>query len=303
MDDAYLELTKNNVFVLPTNLKDWSISTIDSLVSLKYPESDTLDFKQDVSELEKDICGFANSSGGFIVLGISGKDKAEAKKPLSNEHDKLQQVTGKLTLIEPAPVIESRIISEEQGCYIILKINDVGHRKPFIVKNKWKFYICLNDSTQPASRAIILNLFSDNVGRRQKLIVLKNAIEILNNELTLRVNKRSFEVTTQYERSLPEIDLSFVKSSIVNAGDLVFDMDETGKVGDNSFTSGLLTTTIPKLEEANANIRSFNDKAIGSKERDTIANYVKEFGRDIPTISDNLSKFKIAITKMLNNCI
>ena len=300
MDDAHLELAKDPVFVLPTDLKDWSISTINSLVSLKYPESDTLDFKEEVSELEKDICGFANSSGGFLVLGIRGKDRAEEKKPFGDEHAITQQVTGKLALIEPTPVTASKTISEEEGCYIILKIINAEHRKPFIVKNKGSFYVRLNDSTQPASRAIILNLFSDNVGRRQKLTVLKNAIEILNNELTLRVKKSSFEVTTKFGRGLPEIDLSFVKSSIVNAVDLVFDMDETGKVGDKLYTSGLLTTIIPKLEEANANIRAFNDKAVGSKEREDVATYVREFGREIPTMSDDLSKFKIAITKMLD---
>ncbi|MDE1868981.1 MAG: putative DNA binding domain-containing protein, partial [Candidatus Micrarchaeota archaeon] len=71
----------SNIFIIPKSINDWSIETIDKIVELKYPEADNLEFKEKIPEgFEKDLCGIANSEGGFIVIGISGKDKAEEKK-------------------------------------------------------------------------------------------------------------------------------------------------------------------------------------------------------------------------------
>jgi len=166
-------IVNESIFVPPKNLEEWSISTIDSLVEQRYPELDALDFKEKMpDDFEKDICAFANSGGGFVVFGISGKDKAEVKRPLSDEHNIIQKLTGKMALIDPTPIISTKKIEDGVNFYLVLEIKNSSHLKPFSVKNPVIFYIRFNGSSQPASKTVILNLFSDSIGRRQKLTVL-----------------------------------------------------------------------------------------------------------------------------------
>ncbi|MGI0059082.1 MAG: AlbA family DNA-binding domain-containing protein [Nitrosotalea sp.] len=298
-------MTDNEIFIPPDDLNKWDISIINALVELKYPESDTLEFKEQVvGDLEKDICGFANSSGGLIVIGIKGMDKAEEKKGLQaiEEHNISQQLTGRIAQVEPNPKVLTKQIVEGDKLYVVIKIYNVSNLKPLALKNRGSFHIRLNGTTQPASRAIILNLFSNNIGRRERLIILKNAIQIISNELSVRKNRGGFSISKDYIQNISEIDLFFIKSSIVNAGDLIFDLDDFGRATSNSYTIGLLTTVIPKLEEANANIRGFNGSTVGGEERGVFANWVSEFGRgEIVGILDNLSKCKITIEKVLND--
>jgi predicted HTH transcriptional regulator len=57
---------------IPNRLKDWNIQVIDNLLPILSIESETFDFKgHDFNkELYCDLCAMANTSGGYIVLGI-----------------------------------------------------------------------------------------------------------------------------------------------------------------------------------------------------------------------------------------
>src|SRR5919106_6806883 len=58
---------------IPQTLEEWTYSRIDDLVNNNVNESETHDFKSDIPdsiELTKDCCAFANTKGGFIILGI-----------------------------------------------------------------------------------------------------------------------------------------------------------------------------------------------------------------------------------------
>jgi hypothetical protein len=66
--------------VIPEKPEDWNIGVIDHLIKILSIESETFDFKgrrfnDKNDELYKDICAMANTSGGYIVLGI-GEIKA-----------------------------------------------------------------------------------------------------------------------------------------------------------------------------------------------------------------------------------
>lgn len=293
-----------DTFIPPMTLDEWELSIINTLVELNYPESDTLEFKvKIVNDIDKDICALANSSGGFIVFGINGKDRAEEKSglPASEEHEISQQLTGKMAQIEPNPKFSTKTIIEGERLYVIMKVENISHLKPFISRNRGSFYIRLNGTTQPASRAIILNLFSDISGRRQKLVLLKNTIEILDIELSLRDRTGSFYVTRDYIQNIPKLDLSYIKSSIINAGELTLNLREFGTVLPGSYTGGLLTTVLPKLEEANANIRGFNNSIVGSEQRAVFANWLIEFGQRISGIHEELERCKVVINGLLTD--
>ena len=69
----------------------------------------------------------------------------------------------------------------------------------------------------------------------------------------------------------------------------------------DSYTGGLLTTVIPKVEELNANIKAFNNSRIRDSERANFVQPINYFGlSEIPGVIDTLSKFQTAIEKLLN---
>ena len=132
-------------------------------------------------------------------------------------------------------------------------------------------------------------------------LILKNAIEILIRDIQLRENMGNFNITKKYMNNIPEVNTERLKDSIVNAGDLIFDLDETGKVDKSSTTGGLLTTVLPKIDVLNANITSFNNNSIGSLERTNSVQVINFFSTsEAIGVIDGLTKFQAAIEKLLN---
>jgi len=66
---------------IPKNIDEWSLQTIEKLLPLPHIESETFDFKSEISELDEHIYAMANSLGGIIVLGI-GEEKSKDGKHL-----------------------------------------------------------------------------------------------------------------------------------------------------------------------------------------------------------------------------
>ncbi len=66
--------------MIPKALEEWTLDTISQLLTGGYKEAESFDFKESLPEksnhkqkldLAKDCCAFANSSGGFLVFGVS----------------------------------------------------------------------------------------------------------------------------------------------------------------------------------------------------------------------------------------
>ena len=59
------------VNIIPNNIKDWDLNTINELIKLRDIESEDFDFKgTDMKNLANHLCAFANTHGGYLVLGI-----------------------------------------------------------------------------------------------------------------------------------------------------------------------------------------------------------------------------------------
>ena len=79
--------------MVPDTLEEWTLDTISQLLAGGYKEAERFDFKAalpDKSDHEhklgllKDCCAFANSSGGFLVFGVSD-DPVEKPKGISTK--------------------------------------------------------------------------------------------------------------------------------------------------------------------------------------------------------------------------
>jgi len=84
---------------IPQTLEQWTYSRIEDLVNNNVNESETHDFKSDVPdsiELTKDCCAFANTKGGFIILGIKEARQRFVIAGIDNDND-LANKFGKKT--------------------------------------------------------------------------------------------------------------------------------------------------------------------------------------------------------------
>lgn len=65
----------------PKTLDDWNYKIIEELVSLGIEENEIFDFKVDISgKIDNISCSFANTNGGFIVIGIADQKHATHNK-------------------------------------------------------------------------------------------------------------------------------------------------------------------------------------------------------------------------------
>ena len=73
---------------VPTSLAEWSFESIKALCSAGYSESDRHDFKFGLPEskgLTKVACAFANTFGGYVVLGVKEKNGHTGFQPIGIE--------------------------------------------------------------------------------------------------------------------------------------------------------------------------------------------------------------------------
>jgi predicted HTH transcriptional regulator len=99
---------------LPNDLAKWDINLINKLITILSIEGDNFDFKTQEGlkdDLLNDICGMANISGGFIVIGIdeikNGKTITEFKKrgfKIGLEDEIQKKLTNYLYEVEPTPL-------------------------------------------------------------------------------------------------------------------------------------------------------------------------------------------------------
>jgi hypothetical protein len=219
---------KHHLPVIPDKVQDWNIDIIDSLVPILSIESETFDFKgrrfnEKDDELYNDICAMANTSGGHIVLGI-GEDKTPDGTRIirftkegfaEGEEDKVnQRITDNVYNVEPTPSVEyaNPPIYETDGktFYALIKINPVSIHKPYFTKNREQCYVRIGNSSRPASRTTILNLFSDYRERTISVQELKIAATFAKESLI----SISGDLEYNTSRIIPPIDLQSLKNAV-----------------------------------------------------------------------------------------
>jgi hypothetical protein len=213
--------------VIPEKPQDWDIDVIDNLIQILSIESETFDFKElrfneKKDELYKDICAMANTSGGYIVLGI-GEKKAPDGKTIQflkkgfeiGEEDKVNQsIANNVYKIEPTPSIEQVLpIYEKDGktFYTPIKINSVNAHKPHFSKDLMQCYVRIGNSSRRAGRTAVLNLFSDYREKKISVEGLKIAANFAKESLiSISTDLEEHTVT----RIIPPIDLQSLKSAV-----------------------------------------------------------------------------------------
>lgn len=211
-------------FIIPQTMEGWNIEVLRNILEIPDVEKESFDFKNNkVLEksyrLEDHICAFANTYGGYIVIGVGEQKISENSKKFTldgfdngSQQEMLRKITQKIWLIEPMPLYEMTTI-ESQGKYqIILHIKSETHKRPFFAKNK--SYIRIGSSTLPANRNVVLSMVNYNLiahedrKRHTEYIAgifrqLTNLSIVKNNQnYSLAVLRDSFRLNPMFEKDI-----------------------------------------------------------------------------------------------------
>ncbi len=130
--------------MIPDHLEDWTYEAIQTLCQVGQSESDRHDFKFDLAHLkepEKICCAFANSLGGFIVVGIKEKEGTFSIEGINPDNELygnfLKRIKIEPTLDIPSPKVID-IPSSQKKLYV-LEIPK-SPKRPHIPSNAEKRY-------------------------------------------------------------------------------------------------------------------------------------------------------------------
>lgn len=244
---------------IPEKARLWTIDIIDSLLHISESESEKLDFKREVTDLTRHICAMANTSGGYIVLGIGeGPNGVFEKRGFANgEQDEIDlKIRGMQFLIEPIPRITTHYVIENNLIYPIIQIHEELSKKAFFLRDKGICYIRIGSSSKPAPRSTIMKLFAGSVEYRKHIENLRSSCILLNEAISSTINYLG-RISTQDQTRPAPIDLTLITHAILNTENFLSEHELLGKTSSDSVRPGM-TTMLNTLEQLNAQIHAYN---------------------------------------------
>jgi predicted HTH transcriptional regulator len=94
---------------IPERLEDWTYGKIEDLINNNVNESEIHDFKSNIPdsiELTKDCCAFANTKGGFIILGVKEASQRFRIAGIDNDKDLANKFGKKINALPSNPNFE-----------------------------------------------------------------------------------------------------------------------------------------------------------------------------------------------------
>lgn len=285
---------------IPEKLQDWDLDLINYLIQFRDAESEKLDFKEKINDLTKHIAAFANTTGGFVVLGIAPIKDSINKTILGYEkigfeigkEDEIGlEISNACFLISPTPKYEIKHISDNPIFVSVIKIQNEISKKPFIIKNKGQCFIRIDCSSRPASRSTIMNLFGASIEYRKNIQNLQSSCILLKESLSHTINYLETINVDDQTRSAP-IDLTILRSSLLPTIEFVSENDLLGHRTKTTIHRGI-TFVIDTLEQLNAQIHVYNTtENINLKNgiKDIIFGETRALALEIKEVPKNLDK-------------
>ena len=256
--------------MIPNNLDEWNIKVIDKLIQFRDIESETFDFKgSKFDDLHEDICGMANTNGGFLVLGVAEKKGSDSKVILGFQKvgfDKgkedyiIREVGNNIVRIDPEPEVTWKHIYDKTKFFTVLKINNVTSKKPHFIKNREQCYVRIHNSSRPASRSTILALFSKSVERLQSVEKLMVTVGLVKESLMHTSGDIHSTSPPTGTMRIVSIDLSFLRNAVLSCEWFLIENDLLGHhTSQSGYTEGV-NSILYKLERLNNYIHAFNQE-------------------------------------------
>lgn len=251
---------------IPDYLDEWDTDTIDSLTKFVNSESETLEFKEEPRGLSREMSAFANTSGGFIVLGIAERESERPRFERVGFEDGKQDdvdlcIGNEQHDVEPLPTCEVKYVPHGSRFCAVIKIRNEPSKKPFMLKSRGQFFVRINGSARPAPRSTIMNLFGASLEYRRSVDHLRASCMLVNESIKNTATHLDHVHPIKKSRPAP-VDLSLLKGSMVAAMGFVQENDLLGHIErteqNTSTIHAGLTTAIDTLERLNEQIRAYN---------------------------------------------
>lgn len=251
--------------MIPNVLHDWTIDVLNETIVLRDIESETFDFKgTEIKDLAKHICAFANTHGGFLVLGIEEITNGDIKTGFQKNGFKLgkedqikNEIRNQQVQLDPIPGMDVKIIPDAEQFFVVIHVQNNNFKKPFFVKNKNLCFVRIGPSTNTASRNTILELFSDTKTIIQNLENFRASVVILKESL-IQTLEIFASISSNPPNRVPQLDLSLVRANVVKCESFLREHDLLGETTHNSVYPGM-TTILHTLDTLNSYIDGFSN--------------------------------------------
>lgn len=270
---------------IPSRLDEWNIDVLNKLLLLRDIESDAFDFKGvDFGDLSVHLCAMANNSGGILVLGIDENKTPDGhllgfKKTgfdTGKEDSVANKIGNNVFQVEPHPKVGVRHIQDIDGrFYTILQVVSEESKKPFMLRDKGQFYVRINGSSRPASRAIVLNLFTNLTQKRSEVYRLQTSFNQFKEALlflTRQIDRTDHNTTAM----LPPIDVTFVRNAAIAAEWFLVGNNSLGKNPKTGYEFGFIQV-MHNIAILNTFIDGFNNSETGIDKETILSNIKKDW--------------------------
>ena len=216
-------------------LEDWDYSFLKSIFDAKLPEWTNLEYKRDFpardvekNKLEHTICAFANTRGGYVLIGVEA-DTAEntpvAINGIDDAEGLYERITNFCARITPriAPRLYKVRIPETNKIVLVIHVFESNEAH---MASDGKYYIRVNAQSLPADHYTVQKLFKKELEFKEKM-----------NEI-IESRKRSLQLENAWIRVII-LPYGFKENLIP-----IFD-EKSGKL--NKGTADFLTSNQPIL--------------------------------------------------------
>lgn len=173
------------------DLSDITIADIEKLIQDEVTENKYLEYKLKIHlkgegkiQFLSEVCAFANSSGGDIIIGIKENSITGAAQSIEGifikdiDQYKLQLQNIITTNIQPCVELEMKEIKVSPSCYILIVRVKEGNNKPYMVTLRNGFYYRDVAGKRPMTLYEIRNSFvSAHEIKRKMIAFIKRRIK------------------------------------------------------------------------------------------------------------------------------
>ena len=168
--------------MIELNGKEWlklAFEDVEEILKAGTDESYFLEYKsdkEDTVKFIKEVCAFANSFGGYIVLGVKDDKTIDG----CEEWNEIRIHTAIRNCISPIPNFDVRTLSKNSKTIIVIRVEE-GIIPPYIT-NKGKIYIRVSSGSNPIMNSSELQILINKrktheafINRKIQLPQLENA--------------------------------------------------------------------------------------------------------------------------------
>ncbi|HEU4606369.1 MAG TPA: hypothetical protein VFS46_09050 [Nitrososphaera sp.] len=147
-------------------------------------------------------------------------------------------------------------MTEDSKYFVVIEIRSEEPKKPYFVRDKFRAYVRVGSSSEPASRSNVVNLFSSLRSRIDEVDKLRINCKAAKDSLFLAL-QMLHSTDNKSSNSIAPVDLTFLKHAVLNAEWFLIKMGLMGEVKEHGQSKGVYAV-LRDLEGMNALIEGYN---------------------------------------------